>query len=299
MNVLRLLLLFFLISITELATAQSYYAVRRERNLILTAGLGSANYYGDLVNPGEWGTVRYNLMFGGEFFLNQRVSVRAELAYFRLAGDDSKADDDRVERNLSFFSGNMELSATGTVSLLKMGKRFYQRPRLNLYGFGGVGMLYMNPRAERQNGDNVTLRPLLTENREYARVQPVIPFGLGIKYVPHPYYNIIVEGGYRLSFTDYIDDVSSTRYVDPALLSSDLSREMADRRRERDPNYPVRPGLGKRGNPDNNDGYLLLQVKVQYYWPYEVGYQARHRKAFNRINRGGQGKGRARKPTNY
>jgi hypothetical protein len=65
---------------------------------------------------------------------------------------------------------------------------------------------------------------------------------------------------------------------------------MADRRRERDPDYPVGPGVGVRGNPDNNDGYLLLNIKVQYYLPKEMGFNARHRKAFNRINRGGKGK---------
>jgi len=298
MKVFRVFLL-LLLFIPEWADAQSYFAVRRERNFILTAGSGSANYFGDLVNPGEWGKTRYNIVVGAEYYLNQRVSVRSELAYFRLAGDDAQADDDRVERNLSFYSWNMELSAVGTISLLKSGQRFYQRPRFNLYAFAGVGVLYTNPKATRENGENVALRPLLTENYAYSRVQPVIPYGLGIKYTPHPFYNVIVEAGYRITFTDYLDDVSSTRYVDPDLLSSDLSREMADRRKERDPNYPVKPGLGKRGNPDNNDGYMLLNLKVQYYWHKEVGVNNRHRKAFKRINRGGQGGRPARKPTNY
>jgi hypothetical protein len=289
MKVLRLFLL-VLVLIPEWLDAQSFYAIRRERNIIVTAGTGSANYFGDLVNPGEWGVTRYNLVVGAEYFFHPRISARAELSYFRLAGDDALADDDREERNLSFFSGNMEFSAVGTVSLLKLGQRFYQRPKFNIYGFAGIGVLYTNPRAERQNGEKVTLRPLMTENVEYARVQPVIPYGIGIKYMPHPFYNVILEAGYRTTFTDYLDDVSIEDYVDPALLSSDLSREMADRRRELDPDYPVGPGVGRRGNSSNNDGYLLLNIKVQYYLPKELGFNARHRKAFNRINRGGKGK---------
>jgi hypothetical protein len=292
-----LVFLFLLLLLPEWLSAQSFYAVRRERNLILTVGSGSANYFGDLVNPGEWGKTRYNILVGAELYFTPRVSARTELVYFRLAGDDAQADDDRIERNLSFFSGNLEFSVGGTVSLLKLGERYYQRPRVNVYGFAGIGLLYTNPKAERENGENVTLKPLQTELVNYSRVQPVIPYGIGVKYMPHPFYNVIVEFGYRTTFTDYLDDVSSTRYVDPDLLKNDLAREMADRRRERDPDYPVKPGLGKRGNPNNNDGYMLLNVKVQYYWPVEIGYNWRHRKLFNRIQKGGGGKP-TRKGTN-
>lgn len=282
---MRVLFAFLLLIIVtpEWLNAQSFYAVRRERNLILTAGSGMANYFGEMVNPKDIGKTRYNIVIGAEYYLNQRISGRAEFTYFRLAGNDDLADDDRVERNLSFFSGNLEFSAVGTVSIMRMGKRFYQRPRLNLYGFAGVGLLYTNPKAKRANGEKVALQPLQTEGILYSRIQPVIPYGLGLKYVPHPFYNVILEMGYRTTFTDYLDDVSSTRYpVDPSILKSDLSREMSDRRRERDPNYPIKPNLGKRGNPSDNDGYLLINIKVQYYWPYEIGYYSRQRKVFNR-----------------
>jgi hypothetical protein len=161
-----------------------------------------------------------------------------------------------------------------------MGQRFYQRPKFNVFAFAGVGLLYMNPRAERQNGEKVALQPLQTEGTKYSRFQPVIPYGLGVKYMVDPFFNVVVEGGYRMTFTDHLDDVSIERYPDPASLKSDLSREMSDRRRERDPDYPILPGLGKRGNPENNDGYFLLNVKVQYYLPYE--FLQSQRKLYNR-----------------
>lgn len=281
--------LFLILLLPEWLSAQSFYAVRRERNMIVHAGSGIANYFGEMVNPKDIGKTRYNIVLGTEYYLNQRLSVRGELTYFRLAGNDDLADDDRVERNLSFFSGNLEFTAVGTVSLMRMGKRFYQRPRLNLYGFAGVGLLYTNPKAERENGQKVALQPLQTEGIRYSRIQPVIPYGLGLKYVPHPFYNVILEMGYRITFTDYLDDVSSTRYPpDPSILKSDLSREMSDRRRERDPNYPIRPNLGKRGDPSDNDGYLLINIKVQYYLPYELGYYSKQRRVFNRNYRAPQ-----------
>lgn len=253
---------------------------------MVTAGSGTANYFGDLVNPGTLGEVRYNVVVGAEYFFHPRISGRAELSYFRLSGDDALANDDRVERNLSFFSNNLELSAVGTVNLFETGQRYYQRPAFNVYGFAGFGLLYTNPKATRQNGETVALNPLMTENVSYSRVQPVIPYGFGIRIVPHPLYNIILEAGYRFTFTDYLDDVSSTRYVDPTLLQSDLSREMADRRRERDPDYPIAPGLGKRGNPENNDSYLLLNIKVQYYLPKNIDANYRHRKVYKKVQKG-------------
>ncbi|MBL7835070.1 MAG: hypothetical protein JNK18_14015 [Cyclobacteriaceae bacterium] len=268
----------FLVLVTELSFGQSFYAIRRERSLMVTVGSGSANYFGELVNPGSLGKIRPNLVLGAEYYFFNRISARTELTWFMIAGDDAKANSDRVERNLNFFSNNFELSATGAVYLLPNGVRFYQRPILNLYGFAGIGLLYFNPKT-RYQGDVVALAPLETEGTKYSRVIPVIPFGLGVKIKYGPFFNIIVEGGYRLTFSDYLDDVSITRYPDPASLKSDLSRALSDRRRERDPDYPIVPGLGRRGNPETNDGYILLNVKVQYYLPVDFG--SSQRKLYN------------------
>lgn len=264
----------------SLACAQSFYAIRKERSLIGSIGTGTANYFGEMVNPKEYGKIRYNIVIGAEYYFTNRISGRAELTYFRIAGSDALADDDRIERNLSFFSGNIELSTVGTISLFPMGQRFYQRPKLNVFAFAGIGVLFMNPKAKRQNGETVALQPLQTEGIKYSRFQPVIPYGLGLKYMFDPFFNITIEGGYRTTFTDYLDDVSIERYPDPSSLKSDLSREMSDRRRERDPNYPILPGLGKRGNPNNNDGYFIMNIKLQYYLPYQ--FTESQRKLYNR-----------------
>jgi hypothetical protein len=261
--------LLLLLIFTHESDAQSFFNMRRERNLMVNLGSGTANYWGDLVNPNTLGKVRYNIVAGAEYYPTGRISIRPEFTFFRLVGDDAVADDDRVERNLSFFSNNWELSAVGTISLFHRGKFFYERPGFNVYAFAGLGLLYMNPKAVRENGEKVALQPLQTEGIHYSRFQPVIPYGLGVKLRVSMFFNVIIEGGTRLLFTDYLDDVSSERYVDPTLLNSDLAREMADRRRERDPNYPIGPNVGKRGNPDNNDGYFIMNIKVQYFLPPE------------------------------
>src|SRR5688572_33436009 len=157
MRMLRTLLILTLFA-PEVLNAQSFYAVRRERSLIATFGTGGANYFGEMVNPGTLGKTRYNVIVGAEYYFTKRISGRAEFTYFNIAGSDAAADDDRVERNLSFFANNFELSTVGTVSLIPNGQRFYQRSKLNFYGFAGIGLLYMNPKAERQNGEVVALQ---------------------------------------------------------------------------------------------------------------------------------------------
>src|SRR5690242_5706298 len=63
---------FLLLLLAQSVDAQSFYAVRRERNLIATVGTGVANYFGELVNPGEIGKTRYNLIVGAEYYLTKR-----------------------------------------------------------------------------------------------------------------------------------------------------------------------------------------------------------------------------------
>jgi hypothetical protein len=262
-------LLFAITLIPFIAESQSFYAIRRNRNLLLSLGSGIAYYKGDLVDPGELGVLKPNVVIGAEYFFLPRFSARAGITWFMTSGSDLKANDDRQERNLHFRSSNWELSATGTVNLIPIGTRFYQRALINLHGFIGVGLLYFNPKAEYQ-GDWVALQPLETELKKYSRFQPVIPFGLGARIKIDPFFNVIVEGGYRKTFTDYLDDISRTRYPDASLLKSDLSRALSDRRPEIG-TQPSRPTeVGKRGNPANDDGYFIANITVQFYFPKEI-----------------------------
>jgi hypothetical protein len=100
------------------------------------------------------------------------------------------------------------------INLFANGNRYYRRPYFNVYGYGGVGLLYFNPKAEL-NGTWHALQPLQTEGVEYSRITPVIPFGLGVRFKFGPNMNIAIEGGYRKIFTDYLDDVSTVYPVQP------------------------------------------------------------------------------------
>jgi hypothetical protein len=276
MRLLSAALLLMILAL-EYSQAQSFYALRRPRNLIVHGGTGTTHYKGDLQDPGRLTKTRFNIVAGAEYFVHPRISARAELSYFRLAGSDAVSrNDERRDRNLSFFSDNIELSAVGALHLLRTPEKYVQRPLLNVYAFGGGGLLFFNPKTE-YNGKNVALQPIRTEGVFYSRFQPVIMGGAGIKYFYNPFVNIVLEVGYRLSFTDHLDDVAAKRYYDHATEGYTLTTQKQIDLNKR----AIGPAL-RRGNPDNNDGYLLMNVKVQYYLKKELFGGGQNRKLYNR-----------------
>lgn len=287
MNKRTTLAFVFILLTSSVAWSQSFYNFGRQRDIIVHAAMGTSSYFGDLKDPGDVFDPPFNGFLGGQYYFTPQFSIRGELGYFRLRGDDAKSDTDgRVRRNLSFVSNNIELNFVGMINLLPNGRRFYQRPTVNGYLFGGLGFTYFNPRGEvpatyvdgngvdgnpvslNQAGEMVALQPLNTEGNDYNRVTLVIPFGGGVRFKAGPFFNIAVEAGYRLCFTDYLDDVS-TNYVDQSFFGDDLvARAMADRRPE--------IGLKRlepdhiRGDPSHNDGYMLLSIRLEYYLPAHI-----------------------------
>jgi len=275
------------------ADAQSFYAARRERSLILVGGIGTSSYFGELTNPGDLWRAKPALSAGLQYYINNVVSIRAEADWFQLKGDDAKApaETGRPPRNLSFKSDNFEANFTGHISLLPQGRRFYQRPPVNLYAFGGLGFLYFNPKTEYQ-GEKYALQPLQTELVKYSRFAFVIPFGLGTKFKIGPFFNLAIEGGYRVTFTDYLDDVS-TFHVDAAAFSNPIAAALSDRGPEVGAKKAEVGAI--RGNPKTNDGYFLFSAKVEYYLPanFSIGGNSQQkllkkkRNAFYRYNKRG------------
>ena len=113
------------------------------------------------------------------------------------------------------------------------------------YLFGGLGVFSFNPKAQwtdPNTGETAwhELRPLCTEGQglsaypdrsTYSLLQLDMPFGLGVKLMPNKKFTIAVEYGFRKTWTDYLDDVSTT-YVDNELLHDvygDASAGLADR----------------------------------------------------------------------
>lgn len=279
----RSILILFLSSTALVSMAQSFYSIRRERSLIAVGGVGTSTYLGELSNDGDYIDAKPTINIGLQYYFTNRIALRSEITWYTLQGDDAKADPEsgRRPRNLSFTSSNYEVNVTGIINFFPQGRRFYQRPGFNIYGFAGVGFTYFNPKTEYQ-GQKIALQPLQTELTKYSRLTPVIPYGLGARFKVGPFFNVALEGGLRKTFTDYLDDVSTVHH-DASQFSDPLAAALSDRRPEL--GLAAAPDGTQRGNPDAKDSYILFTVKVEYYLNGEFFGGGNSQKKLNRSKR--------------
>ncbi len=245
---------------------QGFYNKNRNRNFILSAGTGTTHYYGDLAKNGDHSNIRPNFAVGARYNFYRWFSAGAELTWFMLAGND-ETDPGKAIRNLSFQSHNFELSTVVHASLFEEDRRFYMRTFANPYVYGGIGFVNYNPTAELE-GERYNLRKLNTSGEDYGSFSISFPVGAGIKFRINPFFNVVLDGGYRFLMTDHIDDVSSGVYPEPASFTDETARLLSDRTWETLPDgTPTWAEQGKnfRGDPNNNDGYFIFNIKVEYY----------------------------------
>ncbi len=276
----KLLIIIFLVSIAQDVLSQTFYSRRLNRKWVATGGLGYARSLGDLTNPGSYFDTRFNIEGGLQYRANDRINIRANLLLFQLSGNDQEIDPElnTRSRGLSFVSNNAELSLGTTISLFPHSARFRQRKKINPYVYAGVGLLYFDPKAEipgvayipgeaepvqlANGGKRVSLREYQTERpNTYSNFAFVIPVGVGVKVKVSDFLDISAEVSNRITFTDYLDDVSGRNYSDPALF--DFTQE-----REREAyalSNPTGTTSSVRGNPENNDFYLIANIKAEFY----------------------------------
>jgi hypothetical protein len=235
-----------------------------------------AHYFKDL----NFYSTRYAAILGLRYRVTQYTALRVHFTYVRLSGDDKLSDNYyRNYRNLSFRTNVFELSATLEVSLLKeqLGHRYRIKGvsgkkllQVYPYVFGGVGIFHFNPQAEYK-GKWYDLQPLGTEGQglvptrhKYALNQLCIPLGIGVKYAIDNRLSIGVEFGYRVTFTDYIDDVSQTYYDNDKIAAArgPIAAALADRSVNSDPN--VTAAGQQRGNPNYTDAYMFATIGIHY-----------------------------------
>lgn len=255
----------------EIVLSQGFYSKSRNRNLVFSVGTGTTHYYGDLAKPGDHSNIKPNLALGARYMFYRWFSAGAELTWFMLTGNDN-TDPVKEIRNLSFQSHNFELSAVIHVSLFEEDTRFYTRQFANPFIYGGIGLVSYNPTA-KLDGEKYNLKKLHTSGVDYSGITASFPMGGGVKLRLNPFFNIVLDGGYRFLLTDNLDDVSSGIYPDPASFTNKTARLLSDRTWETLPSgTPTWAEQGKqfRGDPDNNDGYFILNIKVEYYFT-EIG----------------------------
>lgn len=178
---------------------------------------GVSYYVGDLnptghfifSNPGGG-------IFGRKNF-NYHWSLRFGLNYHRLTAADSISRYDYQQfRNLDFSSHVFEGNVLLELNFFPYKPQELRKYRWTPYLFAGLGLFYYEPET-RYNGTLANLSDYGTEgqylagnaNRPYPPIQPAIPFGMGIKVNISRRLSFGMEYGMRLTFTDYLDDVST------------------------------------------------------------------------------------------
>ncbi|MBP5515328.1 MAG: outer membrane beta-barrel protein [Bacteroidales bacterium] len=245
--------------------------------------VGGMNYIGDLNDQTMFDKV--NLAMGGFYRLNfdERWSLRVDIDYGHVEGGNP---DYIKRRNLSFRSYIFEGSLRAEFNFFPFSLRddhFFWTP----YLFGGIGFFSFNPKAyytDPVTGESqwYELQPLGTEGQgtalapdrpTYTLKQISMPFGVGVKYHPSKSLTLSAEYGFRKTWTDYIDDVSTT-YVDNSQLAyihGNVAAALADRSGEVEPGYVNAAGI-KRGDDSLDDWFAYFNVSVSLKLDYIFGW---------------------------
>ena len=198
--------------------------ISKGQGLEIGGGLGVGYATGDVTRGVEFA----DLGFAGQLFarynLSNVVSVRATGLIAFLSGDDDTNPIDPFAdlRGFSYARTNYEASAVVEYNFLDYKER-NSIINWSPYFFVGGGL---SATSNRQGFE------------EYSRIQPVIPFGIGLKYRLNKQWNLEWEFGARKTFYDGLDKVTGSN--NPNKL---------------DPDY---------GNELDNDWYYFTGISVSY-----------------------------------
>ena len=286
--------LFCFVLITASAIGQTSF--RKRSSLEFGLMIGASHYMGELTKP-SLETRALNPAIGILTKYNpiDRITFRLQATYGTLTGDDRWYPDDlrRNARNAHFKSKLWDFYGGLSINLNTLDWK--QDKGVIPYVFGGVSIFKFNPQAqftydpnsphlnreqnnyaslESRDGEWVDLQPLGTEGQEttlfnerkrYSLTQIAIPFGMGLKFQLGKHWNVGIEYGWRMTFTDYIDDVSTT-YISASLVEAQygaMEGAMSDPGPALNAEDTILEGP-PRGNPNTNDWYGIMGVTLTY-----------------------------------
>jgi len=237
---------------------------------------GGVSYYlGDLnpskhfLNPkiGYGVLARYNI--------DTRWAVKVNLFRGTVKGS-SQSSPFLPGRNLSFESPVTDISATAEFNFLKYWTGS-KRDLISPYIYTGISVFFYDPVA-----DGYSLRSLGTEGQNigyegrqpYSSISVGIPFGLGVKVSLARNLGMTVFWEMHKTFTDYLDDVSQTYYLDSQIIDPEDPANFLS-----DPSLDHQPGM-ERGNPKNQDWYSFAGLTITYKFTLHGSRKCRDTKKF-------------------
>ncbi|MCB9262134.1 MAG: outer membrane beta-barrel protein [Flavobacteriales bacterium] len=253
--------------------------------------LGGDNYTGDLTNKYfESKGIHANYGLLVRYTPVQRFTFRVGANYGKISGYDSwyGNDENRAFRNLHFESDLWDFHGAFEINLNTLEPKAERG--VVPYVMGGISVFKFNPRAQffyeptswqnlpndnsyetlaDRDGDWVELQPLSTEGQEtteyndlkrYSLTQFAIPVGLGVKFKLTQSWTFGLEYSTRITFTDYLDDVSGD-YKELVFLESSfgaMSKAMSDRSPSQNPAFSA------RGDNSKIDMYNIFGITLTY-----------------------------------
>ncbi|MBN1338997.1 MAG: outer membrane beta-barrel protein [Bacteroidales bacterium] len=230
----------------------------------LEAGLfaGGSYYLGDLNPAFHFMQTQLNLGIVARYNVDGRWAFKVGAYRGALKGDDQKSKY-LEDRNLKFNMSLTEVSAVAELNFLDYftgSLRNYFTPFI----FGGMAVYYGIPKV-----GNLELRELGTEGQNinfddrelYSFTNFSIPFGIGFKYSISNKICLAFEWGLRKTFADYLDDVSTTYYLESdAIEPGEVNyNELTFS----DPTFDHQPYM-QRGYSKTNDWYGFAGLTLTY-----------------------------------
>jgi len=285
-------LLFITLSILFISTANGQY------RWDVGIAIGGANYLGEMGGKEKtrqdfvWDLrldqTRWMIGGFGRYKVSRLISVNGGINYLRLQGADRHSSNpERVGRYLNFRNDMFEFYARPEITFFQdndLGGRGRYNTDFRLYGYVGVAGYLSNPKGQiNGEGDWHALRPLTTEGQssEYSNFGFAVPVGLGFYFTKNRKMRFGFDIGWRTTFDDYIDDVSTT-YANPTDLPSQLSIDLQNQHEYApssvngedvpsqyqygywDTGGDSGPSNNKRGDPTHNDSYLTMNFTFSY-----------------------------------
>jgi len=235
---------------------------------------GMANYQGELQESGyTFSQSKAALSLGGRIAITDKFSVRGLATVGKFGAADKYSNSlAKRQRNLDFTTRIYDASITGVYEIFNIAEKRYTP-----YVFAGISLFHFSPYTNDSTGKRRYLQPYGTEGQgltQYPDRKPYnlnqfsIPFGAGIKFAVNERIALGWEFRFNKTFTDYLDDVSSTYADYNALVAGRLgvkSAELAYRGGEVKGGNPTYPAAGtQRGNPKTKDWYYFSGITVTY-----------------------------------
>lgn len=178
--------------------------------------LSALIYQGDLTPSfiGSARTITPGFGIFGTRILNDKLSVRLNLDYNRLRGNDAAytVPEWRQQRNFRFTASALELTGNLVYNL----RGGYSERKFQPYVFGGAGLALLNIKRDYSsfNYEYFSEQAWVYEGlmadiaKKPPRLTFIMPVGGGIKYPLTQKLSLFGEASYRLMITDYLDGFS-------------------------------------------------------------------------------------------